>query len=458
MMARLLLTALTLLLSVFLLACGGGGGSSGSSETPVTCSGTTLPATVAYANTSLARTIAVTITPTITGIPTGCDASKISYTATQLPAGMTIASSTGVISGTPTTLGATTPVVTLAVTGYSGVVTAPNFTLTVLPPPVLWSAKTSAHGIANLVTTHLLTVGTDVYLLGSQQSGNNYVPVLYKSSDAGVTWTNTGAAPSGFASLINFSATTDGTFLYLAGGRTSDATVTTASSYTYHDNVLKYTPGAGGAAGTWTTIATNAFSNATGAIGGAELAAMAYDAFTPGTMYYVSGDRKGLLFPALHKSTNYGVTWFMTSTTLQQMGHCVAIDSAGVLHSLGGYGRFGSSASSGDLASNFVSSNSGVTWTEKPAAALASPYQMSCAFIGSTLYAVGGMTKGGTVASGSVRRTTDAGATWVVDPASSTFASRAKAGLAVLASKLLVLGGSGNGTNTLADVIEGVPQ
>jgi hypothetical protein len=318
-------------------------------------------------------------------------------------------------------------------------------------PPVAWTVKTASHGVTNLVTTHLLTVGTDLYLVGSQQVGNNYAPVLYKSTNSGATWT-AGTAPS-FTSLIHFVATSDGSNLYLAGGRTSDATVTATASYSYNNDVLKFTP----ALGTWTTVASAAFNNASGgSIGGAELSAMAYDSSAAGTMYVSSGERKGVSLPGIHKSTNYGVSWNILTNAPKQAGHCLAVSSAGQLHSLGGYG-LGQSLTASNLSSDFVSTDGGNSWTEKSSTALASPYQMGCGFVGSTLYAVGGTTQGATTAVGSVRRSSDGGTTWTTDAASTTFATRARAGLAVLAGKLLVFGGSSNGTNTLADVIEGTP-
>jgi len=102
-------------------------GSTGSASTPYIYSSSTATGAVGSA-----FTYAITATNTPT-----------SYAATGLPAGLSINTSTGVISGTPTTLGTTTATVTA--TNSSG--TSPNFSLTITiqtGPPVITSASTAS--------------------------------------------------------------------------------------------------------------------------------------------------------------------------------------------------------------------------------------------------------------------------------------------------------------------------
>jgi Putative Ig domain len=108
--------------AVVLAACGGGGGGS-TTPTPVVgpCgAGFTMP-TVSYPSTiNATATVAIAaITPTLSAaLPAAC-ASTATYTATGLPAGLSINSTTGVITGTPTTSGSSAATISFNVPGYT---------------------------------------------------------------------------------------------------------------------------------------------------------------------------------------------------------------------------------------------------------------------------------------------------------------------------------------------------
>lgn len=117
--------ALGLLLAT---AIGCGGGSSGGSSTPPPPGGPSAPSGLSYGSpqTYVVGTAITPLTPTVTGTVT-------SYSiAPDLPAGLSISGSTGVISGTPSEVtAAMTTVVTALNTGGS---TTFSLSITVLPP------------------------------------------------------------------------------------------------------------------------------------------------------------------------------------------------------------------------------------------------------------------------------------------------------------------------------------
>jgi hypothetical protein len=78
----------------------------------------------------------------------------ISYGATPLPAGLSVNTSTGLISGTPTTAG--TYSVTISATNSSGTGSA-TLTLTIKPPPPVITSATTASGTAGIAFSYQIT-------------------------------------------------------------------------------------------------------------------------------------------------------------------------------------------------------------------------------------------------------------------------------------------------------------
>src|SRR5437764_7072208 len=78
----------------------------------------------------------------------------ISYGATPLPAGLSVNTSTGLISGTPTTAG--TYSVTISATNSSGTGSA-TLTLTIKPPPPVITSATTASGTVGIAFSYQIT-------------------------------------------------------------------------------------------------------------------------------------------------------------------------------------------------------------------------------------------------------------------------------------------------------------
>src|SRR5438874_9784106 len=78
----------------------------------------------------------------------------ISYNATGLPGGLSVNTSTGLISGTPTTAG--TYSVTISATNSSGSGSA-TLTLTIKPPPPVITSSTTANGTVGVAFSYQIT-------------------------------------------------------------------------------------------------------------------------------------------------------------------------------------------------------------------------------------------------------------------------------------------------------------
>lgn len=378
----------------------------------------------------------------------------ISYAASNLPAGLSINPASGAISGAFTTEGTTTAVVTVTASGSDGTSRSTSTSLLFMAIRQLdWTVKTSSHGMGTLINQNLVSLGSTLYMLGSQQVGNNFMPLMYQSIDGGAVWTNTGTPPPGFASLRNFRVVADAGALYLIGGRTSNAAVTTPASYTYNNAVLKYTAGS---PGVWTTVAANPFTPT----GGTEDLALVWD----GSALYAYGGRIGVdVSKKLFRSINQGATWTLVSEALNYSvyGHCMMSDATGVLYAVGGTGVSPGGFNIPSLTQFLKSPDGGITWVSY-SQGLGSPTDpsssifSSCAAVDGRLYMLGGIDLTGLNYSNTVLQSTNKGVTWRVEPSSSVFGPRATHGMAVLNGKLVVLGGV-NSLGARTDVLQGTP-
>ena len=131
-------TLCAFLTAIALAGCGGGGGGSGGGGG----GGSTTPPIPAPSSLAYSAPPAFTVgqaiaplTPTVTG-------QVASYTVNPaLPAGLTLSSSTGVISGTPTTITATTPYAVTASNVTGSIATSVSITVNDVPPIGRKSAK-----------------------------------------------------------------------------------------------------------------------------------------------------------------------------------------------------------------------------------------------------------------------------------------------------------------------------
>ena len=439
--------AWTCLMFCILAGCGGG-----KTTTTLVCTVTGTPLLIYNTSSPVYAGTAVSYNQTaINFISSPCVAS---YSAINLPSGLSINPASGLITGVVSTAGTATAVVTLTASGSDGSVRSGSTSLAfVTIRPVGWTVKTSNHGVGTLTNQNLVSLGGTLYMVGSQQVGNDFVPLMYQATDGGVIWTNTGTPPPGFLSLRNFRVVADAGALYLIGGRTSNATVMTPANYTYNNAVLKYTPGS---PGVWATVAANPFTP----IGGSEDLALAWD----GAALYAYGGRVGNgVMGKLFRSTNQGATWTLVSESSNSSlyGHCMMSDASGVLYAVGGAGFSPLSNTVTEFTQVLKSSNGGASWVSLsgPLGSLSVPSQAmssSCAAVDGRLYVLGGVSLAGTNYTGNVLQSLNKGGSWNLDASSPVFGPRALHGMAVLNGSLMVLGGA-NSLGARTDVIQGTP-
>src|SRR5438067_2512929 len=136
----------------------------------------------------------------------------ISYNATGLPGGLSVNTSTGLISGTPTTAG--TYSVTISATNSSGTGSA-TLTLTIKPPPPVITSATTASGTVGIAFSYQIT------------ATNN--PTSYNA-----TGLPSGLSVNTSAGVVSGTATTAGTYIVTisatnAGGTGSATLVITTN-------------------------------------------------------------------------------------------------------------------------------------------------------------------------------------------------------------------------------------
>lgn len=454
------------LLPLVLAACGGGGTTTTSTTTFTTTCNIIAAPSVTYAVPAAvyAGTPQVYTQNTPNFVPTPC---SVEYTATNLPAGMSINAASGQISGTVVTPSAVTSTVSAIASGSNGLTMTGRATINfVFIKPVAWEVKPANHNIGSLSSPSLATIGSTLYAVGSQLVGINYVPLMYQSIDAGATWTNTTTPPPlppATTSLRSFRVVSDGAALYLVGGRTSDTTVTAAASYAYNNDVLKFTPGS---PGIWSTLAVNPFASAAfPLLGGKEEMALAWDA-SNATMYVHGGRRGSGVGSETFRSTDHGATWILVNSgsSFSLVNHCMMAANGNVFI-LGGLGFSPSGTTITEFPQALRSSNGGSSWsvvsnvgslsTIRPVPAKA--VGASCAATNGRLYVAGGANVLGSISyTGDVLQSVDNGVTWNLDPVSTIVGQRAFHGMAALSGKLVIFGGE-NATSPVTSVVLGTP-
>lgn len=435
--------AIYLIFSMALGSCGGGG-----SGTTVSCKVTGISGfSFAKPGPAYVGTQFLANSANLSFVTPPC---TTTYSATGLPPGLAI-SSGGVVSGVPVAAGQSTASITFTGNGTDGSTAsaAVNVVFDVFNA-VSWTTKVSNHGLGNLLDQQLVAIGSTLYVVGSKLTGSDYVPQLYQSTDGGATWVDLINPPPGLPSLRSFSVMADATSLYLVGGKTSNALVTTQASFTFNNAVLRFVPGAPGA---WSTVAANPFAGG-GMVSPAVLA-------NGGKLYVQGGTNSNATSQLLYVSTNLGTTWTNVGATGSPYlsGHCLTAN-AGALYLIGGTGGLPSPFSNSNNQGTYKSTNDGLSWIiagiripslQEPALANLA----ACTSVGGRIFATGGRDATGTAFSNRVYQTYD-GVTWGVDPISSVFGVRSAHGMTALNGKLIAFGGV-NALGSVASVIEGTP-
>ena len=172
---------------LLLVACGGGG----SSYNPPPTAAVAAPSGLSY-STPLAFTINQAITnvsPTVTG-------SVVSYSVSpQLPAGLSLSSTSGVLSGTPTTI-TSQATYTVTATNAGGSATAPvSITVADVKPTVAYSSSTVALATGVAIVRMVPNSG------GGAVTSWSISPALpagltFDTTDGNITGTPTAASPA----------------------------------------------------------------------------------------------------------------------------------------------------------------------------------------------------------------------------------------------------------------------
>jgi Putative Ig domain len=426
---------LALIATAVLAGCGGGGGGS-----TTTCTLTNFP--ISTVSKQLVVGATTSYVPVTVNAVSGC---TNTYSASGLPAGLSIAPDTGLVTGTPTTSGTFISQVTLSTASSSGPGNSISTTVTFTVIKVLgWSVLTGNSGLPPGPAS-LTSVGGQLYAVVSVLSGSNWQPQLWTSATQGASWVNTNLAPPNpTGSLRGYAAVSDGTALYLIGGITSPAG---ASLTTYANTVSVLTPTAPVPA--WTK--PNAAPFSTG---------LAYSGatFANNALYVQGGTGPSGVSNVLYASSDRGVTWQSMGnlTNPQLTGHCLVATTDKLL-ALGGYGRLGSTTTFGNFDSLASTSLSFINWSV-PASltpTFPTPQAMSCAYLSGKVYAAGGSS--GTGASSAVYSSADQGIKWGLEPASQNFTARYAHGMTVHNGKLIVVGGVNSSGVPLGDTLVGTP-
>ncbi|MDR3405971.1 MAG: putative Ig domain-containing protein [Chthoniobacter sp.] len=232
--------------------------------------------------------------------------SPYNYAASPLPSGLSINSSTGVISGTPLVTGTTT--IALSATGSSGTGNA-NLVLTVAPSAPTITSRLNVGGAANAPFTYTIT------------ALNN--PTSFAATGLPAGWTfnpNTGVisgtpATTGSYNIVLGATNAVGTGNALLTLTFSVASPVTASAFYY--NGVGYVAGAGGGSGLDLPVNGSVFSGSENydqgvsiAINGPGSTTWEVDTAAPGSVLLTLGSYMGATrFPFQGTSTP-GLSWY----------------------------------------------------------------------------------------------------------------------------------------------------
>lgn len=437
---RLLLAALVAV-TVLITACGGGT----TTTTTTTCSLSqgTLGQTLGK---SLSVGEVTSYTPVPINTVSGCTLSYSTFGA--LPAGLSISSSTGLVTGAPFTAGTYSTQLTVSTGSATSIGNSLFYTVVfTITKPVTWSVQAANTGLP-AGPTSLTSVNGQLYALVAPLSGLNYVPQLWTSTTQGVSWVNTNLTPPNpSGSLIGSGFVTDGNSIYLIGGQSSASGV---SPKTYANSVYALTPGASKPA--WTTTTNLAFS-------GGGMAFMG-TTFANNTLYVQGGFNSGnSISKKLYGSSNGGVTWIdiIDTNNPQTANQCLVATNDRLL-SVGGV-TTSAIPGAGFEPSPYVFTTSppSFSWGKSTSGNIfLNSQNLKCAYLNAKVYTTGGIGSLST-ATNAVYVSNDQGTSWVIEPSSANFSGRYGHGMAAQNGRLIVVGGVNSAGVGLSDSLVGTP-
>jgi hypothetical protein len=407
-----------------------------------------ITGTLSYSSPSLIRGTASTINPSVSGMPTGT-----SYTAINLPTGLSINASTGVISGTASSAGSFDITVTATVTNFSGSLQA-HVIGTISDPAISTLGATISYSTPNTVTRSGGNSSPSPVSISPTLSGipggasPNYtlasgsLPTgLSLNASSGVISGTTSVAPGNYNFAVSLSISG------FSGTDTSNSTTITVS------NPANYIDWSQVSASTPFFYPLGSTANANGAQMtsiGADLYVVKTNAFNGGTYTYKSSDN-GATWTLINTDTSmnfsnfaltsYGTNLVMlggssglvtltyntkvrtldvstaTPTTAWSLGatppfsnlqeHAV-VKQGSSYYVLGGYTGIG-------FSNSVYTSTDAQTWSAVTVTTPFSARSMHCAFSdGANLYVYGGESSGGTnaVLNKDLLKSADLGVTW----------------------------------------------
>lgn len=282
-------------LAALVSACGGGGGGGGGNS----CSGgQNVYTSLSYSNLTLSLNVGTAFTPKVPstpGIPAACmDSRRFAISSGSLPPGVSINSSTGVISGAATSGGYYTYQVSVTLTGFTGSVASGFGDIVHDQAAYTFQAWGSSNSGIPFLNDFRLDAISTTFIVTSAGFYSNLMDTF--TSTDGVSWQQslaTGPTPL----TRYFSTVSDGTSVYLSGG------VTASNNYTNH--VWKFD-------GTsWSQITAAAQFPARKGHAMAKLG---------GNLYVIGGENASGLLGDVWRSADDGVNWTQVATPFSGPG------------------------------------------------------------------------------------------------------------------------------------------
>jgi hypothetical protein len=410
------------LLAGMVASCGGGGGGGAGGSA---CASGNIVATFSYpAGLNGNVGTMLTATPQISGVPASCTGSlNFAVDSGILPSGMTLNSSTGVISGVPTAGGVYLFNIRMTVNNFSGFLSGGvNANINNIAGYSLagWERMTDNAPFTD--DFRIGYVGTRLYMV--VRGFYSHIIETFESTDGGATWTNLAiAGPSGDPK--EFALAFDGTHIFFSGG--IDGAGTLSSQVWRFDG------------SSWTQMTAAAAFPAR---------ARHKTVSHSGTLYVLGGRSGATSLGDTWKSTDSGASWTLVSASgfNPRFGFCAVSDGAGFIYVIGGRHLLppqppGVSTSYNDV---WRSAN-GASWTSLPVSstsplmAAVSTQSASCAYHAGRIFYMGDAVQlqglSSTVSSAD-------GTTWAFEPHTNDL-SGITPGAVTLGGRIYVSAGSG---------------